>query len=472
MCRWAGGGMSDALRQALDVLFEPDAVVELRAFKGRTTVDGYFDNHDRLAVEAARLDKAGYAIYATLNPVNHALLARAANRVEKHPKAATTDADIVCRRWLPIDFDPVRPSGVSSTREEKRAALLRAKEVRDYLTGPGWPEAVVADSGNGAHLLIRVDLPNDQDALELVKGVLEAISFLFSDEKVGVDTSVANAARIWKPYGTIARKGDDTEDRPHRRSKLLKVPEEPEVVEREKLEALSSTQPVPSPDSRRNGHGEFDLDAWIKEHDVPVKREGAWERGGYRWVLSECPWNGHSDNSAYVVRHQGGAIAAGCHHASCQGKGWRELREHYEPSAYEKQTGGGGASTRLAAPVPEPAGCPELADEALYGLPGEIVRTILPHSEAHPAALLVNALVGFGNAVGRGVYLRVGADHHYLNLFALLVGQSAKARKGASWGFVKDLLHATDLPWCEDRVLSGLSSGERTQEWSSHLRIR
>ena len=451
--------MSRQLRQALAVLSEPSEIIELRALKGKATVAGYFDDHDRLASEAARLDKNGYAVYVTINPVDPALLARAANRIESQPAATTSDGDITRRRWLPIDFDPVRPSGVSSTREEKKAALLRAREVRDYLADLGWPELIVADSGNGAHLLIPVDLPNDREALELIKGVLEAISFLFSDEQVNVDTSVANAARIWKLYGTTARKGDDTDDRPHRLSKLIKIPEELEVVDREKLEALSGTKPIPDP--RRNGHKNgFDPGDWMSEHHVPVKREGPWGRGGHRWILSECPWNGHADNSAYVVQHPTGAIAAGCHHDSCQGYGWRELRGHYEPEAYERRTGpadGAGVEVSYAAAGPKR---PELASEALYGLPGEIVETILPHTEAHPAALLLNTLVGFGNAVGRGAYLKVGADRHHLNLFALLVGRSSKARKGASWGFVRDLLHAADPEWCENRVLSGLSSGE------------
>jgi hypothetical protein len=113
---------------------------------------------------------------------------------------------------------------VSSTDKEKRTALSRAREVRDHLTGQGWPEPVVGDSGNGAHLLYRIDLPNDQESLRLVKGVLETLAFTFSDETVSVDTTTCNAARIWKLYGTTARKGDDTADRPHRPSKLLKVP--------------------------------------------------------------------------------------------------------------------------------------------------------------------------------------------------------------------------------------------------------
>jgi len=119
----------------------------------------------------------------------------------------------------------VRPSGVSATDAEKKAARRRALEVREYLRGLGWPEPVVGDSGNGYHLLYRVELSNDRESLELVKGILEALAFKFSDKAVEVDVTTCNAARIWKLYGTTARKGDDAEERPHRRSRLLKVPE-------------------------------------------------------------------------------------------------------------------------------------------------------------------------------------------------------------------------------------------------------
>ena len=220
------GEKSNEIRRAVEVLFELGAVVEVRAFKGRETVSGYYDDHVSLANEAGKVEDWGYSVYVTLNEVVPALLARTSNRVRKVYKEPTTsDNDIVRRRWFPLDFDPVRPSGVSATDDEKKAAQRRALEVRDYLRDQGWPEPVVGDSGNGYHLLYRIDLPNDRGSLELVKGVLEALAFKFSDEAVEVDTTTCNAARIWKLYGTTARKGDDAGDRPHRHSRLVKVPE-------------------------------------------------------------------------------------------------------------------------------------------------------------------------------------------------------------------------------------------------------
>ena len=111
--------------------------------------------------------------------------------------------------------------------------------------------------------------------------------------------------------------------RPHRASRLLMVPDERVEVERKQLEAIAASKPKAERKAARiiPSSSEFDLEAWIFERGVPVRREGPWQQGGYRWVLEECPWNGHSDNSAYIVRFPSGAMAAGCHHNSCQGYG-------------------------------------------------------------------------------------------------------------------------------------------------------
>lgn len=226
---------AEILRTA-QTLFEAGDVAEIRSLDGRKTMSGYFNDFGALARQAARLDAGGSQVYVTLNPVLPALLSRCGNRTESCPKATTKDDEIVRRRWLPIDLDPVRPSGISSTDDEKSAAFERAQEIKGFLAAKGWPEPLEADSGNGAHLLYRVDLPNDMESRDLVSGVLNSLDSMFSDSTVDVDTSVSNAARIWKLYGTTARKGDDSEDRPHRRSMILRVPGPLEALELRRIE--------------------------------------------------------------------------------------------------------------------------------------------------------------------------------------------------------------------------------------------
>jgi len=219
------------IRRALGLLLLPSQVTELRALGVSTpayrrphTESGYFDDPDALADAAAKLAPWAQGTYVVLNPINPALLARAANRVRPMTErdAATADTDILARLWLPIDADPKRPSGISSTDAEHEVAIDRARQIREALAAEGWPPPIVADSGNGAHLLYRLDLPVDDGGL--VKRGLEALAFRFDDELVGIDQTVFNPARIWKLYGTPARKGDSTSDRPHRLARILEAP--------------------------------------------------------------------------------------------------------------------------------------------------------------------------------------------------------------------------------------------------------
>ena len=212
-------------------LMMPGSVMELRILNTRCgTVSGYFDDPGKLARVAVRWDGRAPGIYVTINPVRRDLLARAANRLHAHARHTTSDVDVLCRHWLPLDFDPVRPAGISSSNSEHQAALERARLVRDEMRKRGWPDPVLASSGNGAHLLYPLDLPNDVQTHEWVRYCLQALSFEFSDEQVHLDTANHNAARIWKLYGTLACKGDATEERPHRLARVLECPWLPDAA--------------------------------------------------------------------------------------------------------------------------------------------------------------------------------------------------------------------------------------------------
>jgi hypothetical protein len=209
----------------------PGDVHEVRIPKAgrRGTISGYFDNPEALADAVGPLDGTVPAIYITLNPCKSALLARAANRLQDRAQVTTADGDILRRRWLLIDLDPVRPAGISSSAAEHARAITVACGVWDDLRG-WFGDPVVADSGNGAHLLYRLDLPNDQAATDLVKRILAGVAGRCGTDDIAVDGAVFNASRICKLYGTWTRKGDNTPDRPHRRSRLLEIPEDMRVL--------------------------------------------------------------------------------------------------------------------------------------------------------------------------------------------------------------------------------------------------
>lgn len=128
-------------------------------------------------------------------------------------------------------------------------------------------------------------------------------------------------------------------------------------------------------------------------------------------------------------------------------------------SLFDQPTAPAGQPQALAV-GPPPDGWPAPPDPvAHHGLPGAIVAKIAPHTEADPAAILTQLLVCCGALIGPGAYFQVEATQHHPNEFLVLVGDSAKARKGSSLDHVLRLLSHAD-PAFPGRLTTGLSSGE------------
>jgi len=330
---------ADAVREAFRLIVG-DGVTELRALDATSpgdhwpaTYSGYFDDPDAL-VQAITTLHTAKGIYITPNPVNPALLARAHNRIRRPAKGeSTSDGDIVARRWLLIDADPARPAGISSTDAEHAAALARCQAIAAELEHRGWPAPIVADSGNGGHLLYRIDLPADDGGL--VARCLAALAKQFDDADVKVDTKVGNAARVWKLYGTLTAKGDSTTDRPHRIARILRVPAELRIVAPELLAALAEPAAVAPLANMAPSIGGIDLERFIAQHLPRAQGPQPWSGSsgaGQRWILNPCPWNpAHTNDSAYILRHASGALSAGCQHNGCAGRTWADLRGMFEP---------------------------------------------------------------------------------------------------------------------------------------------
>ncbi|MCP4542457.1 MAG: hypothetical protein GY832_35485 [Chloroflexi bacterium] len=401
------------IRRALDILKRVGDVVEFRAlsvseprYRAPHTVSGYFDDFVKLAAEAVRLSQYAKGVYITLNEIQPDLLARSANRARPVGRGdpTTSDSQIVRRCWMLVDVDPVRPSGISSSEGEWQAARDAALAIRGYLSASGWPDPVQAASGNGSHLLYRIDLPPDDGGL--VQRALNALAFKFNDDSVEVDESVFNPARIVRLYGTVARKGDHTPDRPHRVGHILDVPENLDTVTRDQLKALARMVPAaPETSGRRispGGGSSFDLDAWMAEHFPDAVGPTDW-KSGRRWVLPICAWNAdHRDNSAYVVQFANGAIAAGCHHNGCAGKKWHDLRDVVEPGWRQHKGGdkGRGSRPQQGKPV-EPIGASD--PEALFSQ----AKNATPENRPGALMALANALVGADPFIVEGYARRV-----------------------------------------------------------------
>jgi hypothetical protein len=215
----------------LGVLIAPGQVTELRALKVRRrgerphTEAGFFDaDHlTEMAKAALAVPAVASGVYFALNPLKPEILAGRANRMDWAEEGELAkDCDVTGRRWLLIDVDPVRDSRISSTDAEKAAALEVVTALKEDLSAQGWPVPIMGDSGNGYHLLYRLELPADDKGL--VRRLLQALAKKYDNPAVKIDRSVFNPARICKVPGTLARKGDNIEERPHRRAMLLEVP--------------------------------------------------------------------------------------------------------------------------------------------------------------------------------------------------------------------------------------------------------
>jgi AAA domain/Primase C terminal 2 (PriCT-2) len=260
----------DDTRRFLELIAAPDAVFEIRALDvpKRGTVTGYYDaDHIDAAVKAATsLSGDAVGVYITVNPVDSSLQARAVNRLRDYtPKGESVkDENIPRRRFVPLDFDYDRPSGISATDEEHELALERMRECADALEGEGITPLLVGDSGNGGHILLAVDLFNDDESLALIKRLYEALKAKFGASPVKFDVANSNAARIWKIYGTLAAKGDHTADRPHRLARILGLRTESDsfedfVVSHDQLEALATkwAPPTKQKTSSQNDAGQY-----------------------------------------------------------------------------------------------------------------------------------------------------------------------------------------------------------------------
>lgn len=226
----------------LEFLFPEGWVVELRALFPKYAMSGFYNNRHILSQHAIDLSLNANGVYVTLQYINPGMLERRPNkyRIIK-PSEGTCDKDIFKYLNVLVDFDVPHP-GQNSTDQEVILACDRACKCRDYLTSIGFPEPLFGMSGNGAHLIYKVDLVVDDKTL--VHRFLLALNDRFGGAGVTVDRSVFNPSRITKLFGTKARKAPGDFLRPQRHAKLLSIPTSPLEVPRELLVKVAGEPPI------------------------------------------------------------------------------------------------------------------------------------------------------------------------------------------------------------------------------------
>lgn len=303
------------------------------------TFSGYFTDIETLLRELRKFANTEYGIYATLNAVQDACYGRVQHDCFCENPTTTSDNDILGRDYLLLDFDPKRASDTNSSDEEKQYALIVVRRVYAFLRDMGFSRPVVADSANGYHLYYRVALQNNDAIREQITNCLKALSMMFSDERVDIDTSVFNASRIVKVIGTSSNKGANTVDRPQRESYFIQIPDSFDVTDIGYIQKVSDILPKQEKPSRSNNFTteQFDLDNFISSHGIAIHSRSRFS-GGEKYVLEECPFNSnHKHPDAALFRMDSGAIAFRCLHASCQHYTWKDFRLHYDPDAYDKR---------------------------------------------------------------------------------------------------------------------------------------
>lgn len=326
-------------------IFKHDAdLVELRFMQGKKISSGYYRNLDNIIRDVDVHQDCN--IYFTINSLAPALYGRPQCEMARGGGVKTTqDSEITRRNWVLIDFDCNRPTEVNSTDAQKEEARRCAGQAYLWLIAHGVSRPVVVDSGNGYHLYIPCDIPQDDYADSLIKEFVAALSIAFSTPSVKIDSVVYNASRISRLPGCYNRKGANIPDQPQRMCRILLVPDAITPTPVMSFAAIAkqfapadedtAASSSPSRNYDYKQRSEFDLEQWCASHGITITGSHK-SADGTRFYLEHCLFNpDHAGKDAVLFRYDSGAVAYKCLHDSCRGFGWKEVRLKYEPNAYD-----------------------------------------------------------------------------------------------------------------------------------------
>jgi len=229
-----------------------DGVLELRVFPRRekSVLTGYFRTPQAAATALAPWDGRAQ-IYAGLNPRIRKVWRQAPDMLRLLPKSGNK-AVVAAIHHVLLDFDPERPQGVPSSREELERARDRAKTVAAWLKEQGAGDPLAVSSGNGFHLLYKIPPQDPQTFPRRLQAFLRDVARRFGGDGVEVDQKVWDAPRIVKVGGTISIKGTPSKDRPHRRARIAQmIPPEPDEGMAALILRYDASTPRASPSGAR-----------------------------------------------------------------------------------------------------------------------------------------------------------------------------------------------------------------------------
>lgn len=440
-------------------------------FQGRrapTIISGYYEKtqYEKLIADITPFenDDGTKCIWTTLQIAKKATLARANNRLRLTDwKPVTTgDTDISHFTIFPIDLDSDNPTETSASDDELKRSAERAKEIYRVITEDLGLPAVKAMSGNGCHILIY---------LEPLEATPENIERFYNSGKIiehlyKTDIKNYNPARCWKLYETTVRKGDNIEERPHRRSRLIEFPDEIQRVPFIELETNLLTiapEELLNPPARNTKprqkqsqpkgkrlpklENRDDLETFARELGAVPNSE--WKsKASYELCRTHCPLCSRDDHGK-LTYGSNGECGYSCHSNTCAGKNFQDLYESrgYSKSEYQSpppSSPKSQASQQIQDDFgTEPPTFQVLHEKDIATIPvfPDTLTDLEPFSlyieafkgktEVCPAFHFATLLTTIGATIGRRAFYN-GITPLYPNFFTCICGQTGASRKSTA----------------------------------------
>jgi AAA domain len=347
----------EVARHVLARRYQPGQIIELRVPNvtdgaNEVVYGGLYSDHNALLRDIAFLIKKtdADAIYTGLQEINGSeAYQQIITNTLATGRAGAGASEIVRYRWLLVDIDTVRPrefTKASSTDAEKACGRACADSVRSYFTSLGITSDLI-DSGNSYHILAPLDLPATEENELLIETVLKSLAAKFDTSGAKVDTSVYDRPRICKLPGTPSRKGSHTVERPHRYSTVIEEAPGLIPVPADVLLQIAGLKTAPKPTVQTpaaSSEMEKSL-GWLTgflDWASFTVQDAKPHEGGFIFPFtgdSECPFghtSGHHQDECHVGVNKESKLTFKCHHASCQGRGWKEFRAQVEKQMDER----------------------------------------------------------------------------------------------------------------------------------------
>jgi hypothetical protein len=264
------------VRRAIALFADPENGCEIRGLTSGAHKTFLGTSIDELTA-AVRDMPDGIGVYFVVNPVKFDL------------DKAASDGNILKRRWLYIDIDPVKPKEFAdhpaTDAEKARTQAFADRLFQHFRETCDWPAPIVVDSGNGVGMFFKCDLPNDSLTKEVYSAAVKELAKQFDGPDGTIDLKIHNASRLAKLPGTWAKKGRCSDDRPYRPCRIIYVPEQLECVTFDQIRRLvkDHQQPIPQPSTNGTASSHKKNDA--KTEQKNQTREQAY---GKRALDLEC----------------------------------------------------------------------------------------------------------------------------------------------------------------------------------------